>query len=149
MISAKEKEIILVKMAENENLNDLQSLIEAYEIDSAIVRGFGQVKVVEAENKIANGGQAIIEGVVSSLDGKPYIDIYCHIGGFTGKVKNLVANDIFLTIKCFHEIKLISRKNEKGKLQLAMSNEDLDVKSKTSEPAKEISKAPEQPADPA
>jgi hypothetical protein len=127
MISAKEKEIVLVKLSDNETLNDLQNVLEAYEIKSAIIRGFGSLKVIECEDKIVDAGESIIEGAVSELEGKPYIDIYCHTMGTTGRIKNFVANNFLLTLKVFHEIQLISRKNEKGDMQMTIANETVNT----------------------
>jgi len=135
MISAKEKEIVLVKLSDNETLNDLQNVLETYEIKSAIVRGFGNLKVIECEDRIVDAGESIIEGTVSELDGKPYLDIYCHTQGVTGKIRNFVANNFLLTIKLFHEIQLISMKDERGEVKMTISNETVKMDKKPSQPS--------------
>jgi hypothetical protein len=127
MISAKEREIVLVKLSDNETFNDLQNVLEAYEIKSAIVRGFGSIKAIECEDKIIDAGDAIIEGTVSELDGRPHITLYCHTLGTTGKIKNFIANNLLLTLKLFQEIRLISRKNERGEVQLTIANESVKL----------------------
>jgi len=135
MISAKEKDLVLVKLSDNETVNDLQNVLETYEIKSAIVRGFGSLKVIECEDKIVDAGESIIEGTVSELDGKPYLDIFFHTGGATGKIKNFVANNFILTVKVFHEIQLISRTTETGDVQLTISNETVKMDKKASQAA--------------
>jgi hypothetical protein len=125
MISAKEKEIVLVKLSDNETLNDLQNALEAYDIRSAIIRGFGNLKIIECGERIVDAGESIIEGTVSELEGQPYMEIYCSTGGATGRIKNFVANSFILTIKNFSEIRLVSRKDENGQVQLTIANEDV------------------------
>jgi hypothetical protein len=145
MISAKEKEIVLVRLSDNETLNDLQNVLETYDVKSAIVRGFGNLKVIECSDRIIDAGESIIEGTVSVLDGKPYLDIYCHTQGATGKIRNFVSNNFLLTLKLFHEIQLISRKNDNGEVQLTISNETVNLAKRPEPPQVQVNPSPYQP----
>ncbi|MGC9310699.1 MAG: hypothetical protein ACP5E4_03155, partial [Candidatus Aenigmatarchaeota archaeon] len=60
MISAKDGDTIFVKFSENESLNDLQNVLETYEIKSAFVSGFGRLRVLEGHEKIVDAREAIV-----------------------------------------------------------------------------------------
>ncbi|MBN2095601.1 MAG: hypothetical protein JW727_06130 [Candidatus Aenigmarchaeota archaeon] len=146
MISAKERDTLFIKLSGNESLNDLQNAIEVHEITSGTLRGFGNLKVMEGENKIVDGGDGIIEGVISEMDGKPLLDIYCYANNFAGKVKNFVVNDFTVTVTCFYEVALISRANEKGEVQMTIAPEKIrfsGISEKKEEGPAEQTKTPE------
>ncbi len=119
MISAKEDKKIFLKLSKNESLNELQNAIEAYEIKSGILEGFGKLAQVETENGAVEVEDAIFYGTISELDGKPQIEIYSY-STKTYRIKNFVAVDFIIIINQFDEIKLHSRTDESGKLRLSI-----------------------------
>ncbi len=122
MISAREEDIIFLKFSKNENFNDLQNVLETYRIKSGFLEGFGELKCVETEEGIIDVKKAIIFGTISELKEKPHIELYCY-SNKTSKIKNFITEDFTLIIKQFSKIDLHSRLNEKGKLELSISEE--------------------------
>ncbi len=122
MISAREEDIIFLKFSKNENFNDLQNILETYRIKSGFLEGFGELKCVETEEGIIDVKKAIIFGTISELKEKPHIELYCY-SNKTSKIKNFITEDFTLIIKQFSKIELHSRLNEKGKLELSISEE--------------------------
>ncbi len=127
MISAKEGKEIFLKLSKNENFNDLQNAVETYEIKSGILQGFGELTHIETEDGIVDLKEAIFFGVISELREKPHIEIYCYSNNIN-KIKNFVAVDFIITIKQFDEIKLYSRLNEKGKLDVSVGEKQEELK---------------------
>jgi len=125
MISAREGNIVFLKLSKNENLNDLQNLIETYEIKSGFLEGFGEFKIVETESGIIEVKKAIIFGIISELRKKPYIELYCY-SNEVSKINNFVAEEFIIIIRKFDDIELKSRLNEKGNLELSIGEETTD-----------------------
>lgn len=119
MISAKEDKKIFLKLSKNESFNDLQNAVEAYGIKSGILEGFGELTHVETESGAVDVKDAIFFGTVSELNGKPQIEIYSY-STKTCRIKNFVAVDFTIIINRFDEIKLHSRLDEGGKLELSI-----------------------------
>ncbi|OYT43281.1 MAG: hypothetical protein B6U88_01430 [Candidatus Aenigmarchaeota archaeon ex4484_56] len=121
MISAKEGNIVFLKLSKNDNINDLQSLAETYEIKAGFLEGFGKLRYIETEDGVINVDNVVLFGIISELKGKPHIEIYCYSNKKTGKIKNFVADDTTIIIRRFDEIKVYSRLNEKGELESSIS----------------------------
>ena len=123
MISAREGNIVFLKLSKNENFNDLQNLIETYEIKSGFLEGFGKLKYIETEEEVIDIEDVILFGIISELKDNPYMEVYCYSDKKTGKIKNFVADNLIIIIRRFDEIKVYSRLNEKGKLELSIGEE--------------------------
>jgi hypothetical protein len=120
MISAKEDNIIFLKLGENEDINSLQNALEAYEIKSGFLEGFGKLKFIETENEKFSG-EVILFGLISDLKGKPHLELYCY-SKQAGKVKNFISNELIVVVKKFNKIKLNSMIDEEGKLRLVIED---------------------------
>ncbi len=122
MISAREGNIIFLKLGEGENMDSLLNTLEPYEVDSGIVEGFGRLKVVREKKEISDPMEFILRGVVSKLKDKPHLDLY-GCSKETEKIRDFVSNSVVLTVRKFDEIKLNSIIDDDGKVKLSISKE--------------------------
>jgi hypothetical protein len=127
MISAREGDHIFLKLSDNENSNDLQSLLEAYGINSGMIHGFGQIKAVETSEQILDGGDALLQGIISEFEGRPAVEIYCYMNGRASRIKNFVANSLILNLRVFGKIRILSKKGESGETMLSISGKEVHL----------------------
>ncbi len=123
MISAKEGNIIFLKLSRNETLEDLMNLIETYGIKSGVLEGHGKLRYIEYKEGLIDIEDATLHGTISDLQGKPHIELYCYSDGKTRRIEKLVSEDFTIIITRFDEIELHSRLDEKGKLELSIGEE--------------------------
>ena len=121
MISAREGNIIFLKLGEGENMNSLLNTLETYEIYSGFADGFGKLKVVREQKGLSDSMQFILKGVVSRMRDKPHLDLYGYSQNVE-KIKDFVSNNMVLIIRKFDEIKLRSIIDENGKIKLSIEN---------------------------
>ncbi len=123
MISAKEGNIVFLKLSRNDTLDDLINLIETYEIKSGVLEGYGKLRYIEYKEGLIDVEDATLHGTISDLLGKPHIELYCYSDGKTRRIEKFVSEDFTIVITQFYEIELHSRLNEKGKLELSIGKE--------------------------
>lgn len=121
MISAREGNIVFLKLGEGENMNSLLNTLETYEVDSGIVEGFGELKVVREEKGISDPMKFMLSGVISNLKGRPHLDLYGYSKD-TEKIKDFVSKNVVLTVRKFDEIKLSSIIGEDGRVKLSIED---------------------------
>lgn len=120
MISASEGDIVFLKLGENENLENLENILEAYEINSGFLEGFGKVKYIETENEKFSG-EIILFGLISELKGKPNLKLYCY-SSHSGRVRNFLSEELTIIVRRFDKIKLSSMIDEEGKERMVIKD---------------------------
>jgi len=120
MISAAEDDKVFLKIGENEDINSLQNVLEAYKIDSGFIEGFGKVKFIETENEKFSG-EVILFGLISNLKEKPHLKLYC-CSKQTGVVKKFISDELIIIVRKFNKIRLNTIIDEDGKPKLVIKD---------------------------
>ena len=117
MISAREDNIVLLKLGEGENMDSLLNVLEAYEINSGIIEGFGKLRTENSQGSM----EVILKGVISKLKGRPHLDLYS-FSKQTSKLRDFISEDLIFVVRKFDKIKLNSILDESGNIKLSIED---------------------------